>query len=141
MKQPKAIAIAEQCLWELGSGRGHVPLLRAMGTQLSVPGECFLTGWDDAGSGERVWKSLSADDVKMIGNKLGIDTIAQYAQLSGLGEKTGIDLPGEVKISNMKCNSCGGAINANDIKMQNNVPMVVCPWCAATFQISEEPKW
>ena len=52
-----------------------------------------------------------------------------------------IDLPGEVKISNMKCNSCGGAINANDIKMQNNVPMVVCPWCAATYQISEEPKW
>jgi penicillin-binding protein 2 len=30
-----------------------------------------------------------------LGNKLGIDTIAQYAQLSGLGEKTGIDLPGE----------------------------------------------
>lgn len=30
-----------------------------------------------------------------LGNKLGIDTIAQYATLSGLGEKTGIDLPGE----------------------------------------------
>lgn len=29
------------------------------------------------------------------GNKIGIDTIAQYAQVSGLGEKTGIDLPGE----------------------------------------------
>jgi len=29
------------------------------------------------------------------GDKIGIDTIAQYAQVSGLGEKTGIDLPGE----------------------------------------------
>ena len=29
------------------------------------------------------------------GNKIGIDTIAEYAELSGLGKKTGVDLPGE----------------------------------------------
>ena len=32
-----------------------------------------------------------------VGNRLGIDTIAQYAQLAGLGKKTGIDLPGEAE--------------------------------------------
>ena len=30
-----------------------------------------------------------------VGNKLGIDNIALYADLAGLGHKTGIDLPGE----------------------------------------------
>jgi penicillin-binding protein 2 len=30
-----------------------------------------------------------------VGNKLGIDNIARYAELAGLGKKTGIDLPGE----------------------------------------------
>jgi penicillin-binding protein 2 len=30
-----------------------------------------------------------------VGNRLGIDTIAQYAEMFGLGRKTGIDLPGE----------------------------------------------
>jgi len=30
-----------------------------------------------------------------VGNRLGIDAIAQYAELAGLGAKTGIDLPGE----------------------------------------------
>jgi penicillin-binding protein 2 len=30
-----------------------------------------------------------------VGNKLGIDRIAEYSQMSGLGELTGIDLPGE----------------------------------------------
>ena len=30
-----------------------------------------------------------------VGNKLGIDTIAKYAEMAGLGRKTGIDLPGE----------------------------------------------
>jgi penicillin-binding protein 2 len=32
-----------------------------------------------------------------LGNKLRIDRLAQYAQVSGLGEKTGIDLPGEAE--------------------------------------------
>lgn len=31
------------------------------------------------------------------GSRLGIDNIAQYAQMAGVGEKTGIDLPGEEK--------------------------------------------
>lgn len=30
-----------------------------------------------------------------LGNRLGIDKLAEYAQVSGLGGKTGIDLPGE----------------------------------------------
>jgi penicillin-binding protein 2 len=31
-----------------------------------------------------------------VGNKMGIDTIAKYAEMAGLGTKTGIDLPHEV---------------------------------------------
>jgi penicillin-binding protein 2 len=30
-----------------------------------------------------------------VGNKVGIDGIAQYAELAGFGKKTGVDLPGE----------------------------------------------
>jgi penicillin-binding protein 2 len=32
-----------------------------------------------------------------LGNRLGIDRIAEYAELCGLGQKTGIDLPGEAE--------------------------------------------
>ena len=32
-----------------------------------------------------------------VGNKLGIDKIAEYADLVGIGKKTGIDLPGEAE--------------------------------------------
>lgn len=32
-----------------------------------------------------------------VGNRLGIDTIAQYAQMAGIGKKTGIDLPDEAE--------------------------------------------
>jgi penicillin-binding protein 2 len=32
-----------------------------------------------------------------LGNRLGIDTIAKYAEMAGLGKRTGIDLPGEAE--------------------------------------------
>ncbi len=32
-----------------------------------------------------------------LGNKLGIDQIAAYAEMAGIGKKTGIDLPGEAE--------------------------------------------
>ncbi len=32
-----------------------------------------------------------------VGNRLGIDTIAEYAEMAGLGERTGIDLPHEAE--------------------------------------------
>ena len=52
-----------------------------------------------------------------------------------------IDLPGDTKISQMKCQSCGGPITSTDVKMMAGAPVVTCPWCHATYQLSEEPKW
>ena len=52
-----------------------------------------------------------------------------------------VDLPGETKIEEMKCRSCGGVLSAKDIKLVNGAPMVNCPFCNTTYQLTEEPKW
>ncbi len=52
-----------------------------------------------------------------------------------------LDLPGETKIEQMKCRSCGGALTADSIKMVNGAPMVTCPYCNTVYQLTEEPKW
>jgi hypothetical protein len=52
-----------------------------------------------------------------------------------------VDLPGDTKISQMKCQSCGGTITSNDVKMMAGAPVVTCPYCQATYQLTEEPKW
>jgi hypothetical protein len=52
-----------------------------------------------------------------------------------------IDLPGDTKISQMKCQSCGGPITPEDVKMMAGAPVVTCPYCHATYQLTEEPKW
>jgi hypothetical protein len=52
-----------------------------------------------------------------------------------------LDLPGETKIEQMKCKSCGGTLTADNIKMVNGAPMVTCPYCNTVYQLTEEPKW
>ncbi|KPL70129.1 hypothetical protein ADN00_19005 [Ornatilinea apprima] len=52
-----------------------------------------------------------------------------------------IDLPGSVNMDTIKCKSCGGTLTANDIKMVAGAPMVTCPYCHTSYQLTEEPKW
>jgi hypothetical protein len=52
-----------------------------------------------------------------------------------------VDLPGETKIEQMKCRSCGGALTTDNIKMVNGAPVVTCPFCNTVYQLTEEPKW
>jgi hypothetical protein len=52
-----------------------------------------------------------------------------------------IDLPGNVNLDTMKCQSCGGALTMDNIKMVAGAPVVSCPYCNSTYQLSEDPKW
>jgi hypothetical protein len=52
-----------------------------------------------------------------------------------------VDLPGETKIEQVKCRSCGGTLTADNIKLVNGAPMVNCPYCNTVYQLTEEPKW
>jgi len=52
-----------------------------------------------------------------------------------------VDLPGATKIEALKCNNCGGALKAENVKMIAGAPTVECPFCGTTYQLTEEPKW
>ena len=52
-----------------------------------------------------------------------------------------IDLPADVNLDTLKCQSCGGALSPEDIKMVAGAPVVTCPYCHTTYQLKEEPKW
>lgn len=52
-----------------------------------------------------------------------------------------VDLPGNVKFDSIKCKSCGGTLNAENITMVQGAPMVTCPFCHTVYQLTEEPKW
>jgi uncharacterized membrane protein len=52
-----------------------------------------------------------------------------------------VDLPGDVNMETIKCKSCGGPLTSDDIKMVAGAPVVECPHCSTTYQLTEEPKW
>lgn len=52
-----------------------------------------------------------------------------------------IDLPANVKMDGMKCTSCGGALAPENITLVAGAPVVTCPFCHTTYQLTEEPKW
>lgn len=52
-----------------------------------------------------------------------------------------IDLPGNVALDTMKCKSCGGVLSPENISLVAGAPVVSCPYCKTTYQITEEPKW
>ena len=52
-----------------------------------------------------------------------------------------VDLPANVNLDTLKCKSCGGVLSADNIKMVAGAPVVTCPYCGTTYQLTEEPKW
>jgi hypothetical protein len=66
---------------------------------------------------------------------------AQRGQKTEVIQQVKIDLPGDTQIEEMKCRSCGGALSSKDITLVNGAPVVNCPYCGTTYQLTEQPKW
>ncbi len=52
-----------------------------------------------------------------------------------------VELPADINLDTMKCKSCGGSLTMDNIKMVAGAPVVSCPYCQTTYQLTEEPKW
>ena len=52
-----------------------------------------------------------------------------------------IDIGGDVDMEALKSESCGAQLDKSAIGMAEGAVMVTCPYCDATYQIVEEPKW
>lgn len=52
-----------------------------------------------------------------------------------------VELPADINLDTLKCKSCGGTLTMENIKMVAGAPVVSCPYCQTTYQLTEEPKW
>ncbi len=52
-----------------------------------------------------------------------------------------IELSGDVNLETLSCQNCGGTLSSENIKMVAGAPVVNCPYCNSSYQLSEEPKW
>jgi len=71
----------------------------------------------------------------------GLVYAAMRGQKTEVIQQVKVDLPGDTKISQVTCRNCGGTLKPENIKLVLGAPMVECPFCGTTYQLTEEPKW
>ncbi len=64
---------------------------------------------------------------------------AAAAEAAQLVQK--IELSGDIDLETLTCEHCGGRLSAENIQVIAGSPVVSCPYCNSSYQISEEPKW
>ena len=98
-----------------------------------------------ASSGSSDWLSFGIGfgcvGVLFLGGGAGLIYLAMRGQKTEIVQEVKIDLPGDTKIEEMKCRSCGGTLTSDNIKLVNGAPMVNCPYCDTAYQLTEDPKW
>ena len=52
-----------------------------------------------------------------------------------------IDLTGDVQLVQLQCQSCQGALSKDNLEVKAGAIFVECPYCGASYQIEEAPKW
>lgn len=82
---PAAVAMTTLC----GGHDGQSEMLKRLGPHLTVPGESYLVGWDDAATGRQNWATLCNDEIE---ESVPAGTVTILWQ----GEK--IDLPADALI-------------------------------------------
>lgn len=55
--------------------------------------------------------------------------------------KVQIELPANINLDTLKCQFCGGNLTLENIQLVAGSPVVNCPFCHTTYQLTEEPKW
>jgi DNA-directed RNA polymerase subunit RPC12/RpoP len=101
-----------------------------------------------------LWSSSSADAPSQVGRLLvgallvalglGIIVAVRLREPKPKQEVTirqQIDLSGDVQMESLKCKTCGGQLDKSAISVVQGAVVVNCPYCGATYQIVEEPKW
>jgi len=52
-----------------------------------------------------------------------------------------VELPANINLDTLKCKACGAALTVDNIKMVAGAPVVTCPYCNTSYQLTEDPKW
>src|SRR6266487_4852551 len=68
----------------------------------------------------------------------GMIIAAQRGTKTEVIQQLKIDLPADTKVEQMTCKNCGGVLKPENIKMVMGAPMVECPYCGTSYQLTEE---
>ena len=118
-------------------------ILFLMGLVLLFFGFVFFTAPPSAGGSATTGGILAAVGLVLVTGGAALVYAAMRGQKTEVIQQVTmkVDLPGDTKLSQVTCRNCGGTLKPDNIKMVLGAPMVECPFCGTTYQLTEEPKW
>ncbi len=102
-------------------------------------GVLFL--WGAGGEGGGGWRWVFIGLVSVL---LGFGLIYLSGRRRAASAEEGevsLELPAEVELERLTCRSCGAALSAEHVRLVAGAVLVTCPYCGATYQWTEAPKW
>jgi hypothetical protein len=52
-----------------------------------------------------------------------------------------VELTGDIDLASLKCDKCNATLDKNAVTVKEGAVFISCPYCGATYQVVEEPKW
>ena len=52
-----------------------------------------------------------------------------------------VELTGDVDLAALSCEKCAATLDKSAIEVREGAILVSCPYCGASYQMVEEPKW
>lgn len=119
-------------------------ILFVFGLCLLVFGGITLYG-STAPSGQASWVPigiiLGIFGILVLAGGAAMVVAAQRGTKTEVIQQVKIDLPADTRVEQMTCKNCGGALKPENVKMVLGAPVVECPFCGTSYQLTEEPKW
>ena len=56
-------------------------------------------------------------------------------------QNVSVSVPTGSSVKKLTCDSCNGILDRKSIQMKEGVISIVCPYCGAVNEFTEEPKW
>ncbi len=120
-------------------------ILIGLGLVVIIGGSYIVVSLSQPGQGG----SITIGIIAIIIGLLFISGGAYLISLAGRGKMgaptenvtLNVDLPANVNLESLKCKSCGGSLTMDNITMVAGAPVVNCPYCHTTYQLTEDPKW
>jgi hypothetical protein len=98
-----------------------------------------------APNGQASWVTTGAIiglfGILIIAGGAGMVVAAQRGTKTEIIQQLKIDMPANTKAEQLTCKNCGGALKPENIKMAMGAPVVECPYCGTSYQLTEETKW
>jgi hypothetical protein len=122
------------CVGGLFGAFGTLYLLAAHSADAADPGSRLVLGFSMLGLGLLIWCGAAVGGF-LVWRRM------QPKPEQRVTVHQEVELTGDIDLASLKCEKCAATLDKGSVTVKEGAAFVSCPYCGATYQMVEEPKW